>query len=326
MSKAIRMHRQGGPDVLLWEEHAPGRPGPGEVRLRHTVVGVNFVDIYHRSGQFHGEGPPLPAIPGVQASGIVAELGPGVTSLAVGDRVSYANIGVGSYCEERCVPADRLVRLPTAISDELASAALLRGMTAHYLLHRLYAVRAGDTLLVHAAAGGVGLFLCQWAKALGATVIGTVSTDAKAELARANGCDYPIVYTRESFVDRVHAITGGQGVPVVYDSVGKDTFLDSLECLRPMGIAINFGTASGQVEPFPLQILHSRSLTVSRPTLRTWIASRDDLVMTSNAVFDVMTSGKVKVDITGRYPLAMAGAAHAALESRKTTGALVLTV
>jgi NADPH2:quinone reductase len=326
MPKAIRMYRQGGPEVLVWEDHDPGRPAPGEVRLRHTTVGVNFVDVYHRSGQFHGEGPPLPAIPGVQASGVVAELGAGVTSLALGDRVSYANIGVGSYCEERCVPADRCVRIPAAISDELASAALLRGMTSHYLLHRLYTVRPGDTILVHAAAGGVGLFMCQWAKQLGATVIGTVSTDAKAEIARAHGCDHPIVYTRESFVDRVNAITGGRGVPVVYDSVGRDTFLDSLKCLRPMGIAINFGTASGQVEPFPLQILHSKSLSVSRPTLRTWIASREDLVMTADAVFDVMASGKVKVDITGRYPLAKAGDAQAALESRKTVGALVLTV
>lgn len=324
--KAIKMYQHGGPEVLRWEDHDAGDPKAGEVRIRHTVVGVNFVDVYHRSGQFHGDGPALPMIPGVQGSGIVESLGAGVTSLRVGDRVSYANIGVNSYCEMRCVPADRLVKIPANVSDELASAALLRGMTAHYLLHRLYKVQPGDTILVHAAAGGVGVMLVQWAKRLGATVIGTVSTDAKAQLVRDLGCDHTIIYSRENFVDRVMAITGGAGVPVVYDSVGRDTFMGSLDCTRPMGIAINYGTSSGQVEPFPLQHLHTKSLSVARPTLRTWIASRADLTMTADAVFDVLGSGLVKVAITERYPLAEAGRAQAALESRKTTGALVLTV
>ena len=322
MTHVIQIHEHGGPEVMKWESVDVPDPGPGEVSIRQTGVGLNFVDTYHRTGQMKHP-VTFPLILGVQGTGVVEALGPGVDSLSPGDRVTYSGVP-GSYAETRVVPAGRMVRLPDDIPDDLAAAAYLRGLTAEYLLRRLYPVKAGETILVHAAAGGAGQIICQWAKALGAQVIGTVGTDEKAELVKGLGCDHPIVYTREDFVERVKEITSGEGVSVAYDSVGKDTFLGSLDCLRPMGHAVNFGTASGQVEPFPLQNLHSRSLTVTRPTLGTWIATREDLEMASDAVFGVLRDGTVKVDITGRYALKDAAQAHADLESRNTTGAMIL--
>jgi NADPH2:quinone reductase len=323
-TRAIRIHRQGGPEVLEWESVPLAAPGPGEALLRQTAIGINFVDVYHRSGQFGAhDSPPLPLVLGVQGVGRVEAVGPEVAGLVAGDRVAYVG-AIGAYAERRLMPAHRLVNLPDDVSDELAAAALLRGLTAEYLLRRLYPVRPGVTILVHAAAGGVGLVLCQWAKALGASVIGTVGSDAKAEVARAHGCDHPIVYTREDFVAAVETLTGGNGVHVVYDSVGKATFMGSLACLRTRGMAINYGTASGQVEPFPLQRLHSRSLIVTRPTLGSWIAARAELDAAVDAFFAVLRNGTVKVPITGRFALRDAAAAHRALESRATTGSLVL--
>ncbi len=322
MTHVIQIHQHGGPEVMKWESVDVPDPGPGQVSIRQTGVGLNFVDTYHRTGQM-GHQVTFPLILGVQGTGVIEALGPGVDSLSPGDRVTYSGVP-GSYAETRVVPAGRMVRLPDDIPDNLAAAAYLRGLTAEYLLRRLYPVKAGETILVHAAAGGAGQIICQWAKALGAVVIGTVGTDEKAELVKGLGCDHPIVYTREDFVERVKEITSGEGVAVAYDSVGKDTFLGSLDCLRPMGHAVNFGTASGQVEPFPLQHLHSRSLTVTRPTLGTWIATREDLEMASDAVFGVLRDGTVKVDITGRYALKDAAQAHADLESRSTTGAMIL--
>ncbi len=322
MSKAIRIHQHGGPDVLKWEDVEVGEPGPGEVRLRHTAIGLNFVDTYHRTGQF-GEIEQLPQVLGVQGSGVIDALGSAVEGLAVGQRVTYTGVR-GAYSEARLVPAEKLIALPDDISDELASAAFLRGLTAEYLLRRLYAVRPGETVLIQAAAGGTGQILVQWAKALGVTVIGTVGSDEKAARVRALGCDHAIVYTREDFAARVSEITGGVGVPVVYDGVGRDTFMKSLDCLSPMGHAINFGTASGQVEPFPLQLLHKKSLTVTRPTLHTYVHHRADLVAGAEAVFGVLRDGTVKVDITATYPLADTARAHADLEGRRTTGAMIL--
>ena len=321
MNKVIRIHRYGGPEVMQWEDGEVGDPGPGEARIRHTAVGLNFVDIYHRTGQFGAEA--LPLVLGVQGVGVVEATGAGVGEIRTGDRVAYVGVR-GAYCERRLVPADRMVILPDDLSDVHAAVLLLRGLTAEYLLRRLYRVQPGDTILFHAAAGGVGLIACQWAKALGATVIGTVGSDAKADIARAHGCDHVIVYTREDFVARVKEITGGQGVPVVYDSVGRDTFMGSLDCLRPMGIAVNFGTASGQVEPFPLQRLHHNSLVVTRPTLATWIAERSDLDAACTEVFAVVGDGTVKVEASRTYPLHAAAQAHHDLESRTTTGGMAL--
>jgi len=322
MTKAIRMHEHGGPDVLKWEDIDVPAPGPGEVRIKQTAVGLNFVDTYHRTNQM-GHKVSFPMILGVQGAGVVEELGDGVEGLEKGQRVNYTGL-MGAYAEARVVPANRLIALPDDISDELAAASFLRGLTAWYLLNRLHKIVPGETILVHAAAGGVGQIICQWAKALGATIIGTVGSDEKAKLVKGLGCDHAIVYTREDFVERVMDITGGEGVPVAYDSVGKDTFLGSLDCLRVMGHAINFGTASGQVEPFPLQRLHSKSLTVTRPTLGTYVASREDLKTASDAVFGVLRDGTVKIDITATYPLSKTADAHRDIESRKTTGAMVL--
>ncbi len=322
MTKAIRIHQHGGPEVLKWEDVDVGDPGPGEVRLRHTAIGLNFVDTYHRTGQMKHP-VTLPMILGVQGVGVVEALGPDAEGLKEGDRVSYSGLQ-GSYAEARLAPADRLIVLPDDISDELAAAAFLRTLTAEYLLRRLHKVEPGETILVHAAAGGAGQIICQWAKALGAVVIGTVGTDEKAELVKGLGVDHAIVYTRDDFAEKVMEITNGEGVPVVYDSVGRDTFMGSLDCLSPMGHAINYGTASGQVEPFPLQHLHKKSLSVTRPTLATYIASREDLEKASDAVFGVLRDGTVKVDITGRYALADTARAHADLESRNTTGAMIL--
>ncbi len=322
MTKAIRIHQHGGPEVLKWEDVDVPDPGPGEVRIKQTAIGFNFVDTYHRTNQM-GHTVTFPMTLGIQGVGVVEELGDGVDGFKKGQRVNYTGL-MGAYAEARVVPADRLIALPDDISDELAAAAYLRGLTAEYLLRRLHPVVKGETILVHAAAGGVGQILCQWAKALGAVVIGTVGSDEKADLVKGLGCDHAIVYTKEDFTERVMDITGGEGVPVVYDSVGKDTFMGSLDCLRPMGHAINFGTASGQVEPFPLQNLHKKSLTVTRPTLGTFVASREELEAASEAVFGVLRDGTVKVDITATYGLEKTADAHRDIESRTTTGAMVL--
>ena len=322
MTKAIRIHEHGGPEVLKWEDVEVGEPGPGEVFVRHTAIGLNFVDTYHRTGQMKHP-VTFPMILGVQGVGVVEATGPDAGSLKTGDRVSYSGLQ-GSYSEARLAHADRLIVLPDDISDELAAAAFLRTLTAEYLLRRLHKVEPGETILVHAAAGGAGQIICQWAKALGAVVIGTVGSDEKAELVKGLGVDHAIVYTRDDFAGKVMEITGGRGVPVVYDSVGRDTFMGSLDCLSPMGHAINYGTASGQVELFPLQHLHKKSLTVTRPTLATYIASREDLEKASDTVFGVLRDGTVKVDISRRYALADTAQAHADLESRNTTGAMIL--
>ena len=322
MPKAIRIHEHGGPEVLKWEDGEVGEPGPDEVLVRHTAIGLNFVDTYHRTGQMKHP-VTFPMILGVQGVGVVEATGPDAGSLKTGDRVSYSGLQ-GSYSEVRLAHADRLIVLPDDISDELAAAAFLRTLTAEYLLRRLHKVEPGETILVHAAAGGAGQIICQWAKALGAVVIGTVGSDEKAELVKGLGVDHAIVYTRDDFAEKVMEITGGRGVPVVYDSVGRDTFMGSLDCLSPMGHAINYGTASGQVELFPLQNLHKKSLTVTRPTLATYIASREDLEKASDTVFGVLRDGTVKVDISRRYALADTAQAHADLESRNTTGAMIL--
>ena len=322
MAKAIRFHKTGGPEVLQLDEVTVGDPGPGQARVRHTAIGVNFLDTYQRSGLYPIQ---LPSGAGNEGAGVVEAVGAGVTLVKAGDRVAYTGAPSGSYCDARLYPADRLVKTPEGISDEQAASIMLKGMTAHYLIHRTYAVKRGDTVLFHAAAGGVGLIACQWLKALGATVIGTVGSDDKAAIAKAHGCDHTIVYTRENFVERVKQITGGKGVPVVYDSVGKSTFEGSLDCLRPFGMMVLFGNASGPVPPFNLGILAQKgSLYVTRPTLVTYIAARADLEATSKALFEVIKSGKVKVEITGRYKLADAAQAHRDLEARKTTGQIIL--
>ncbi len=322
MTKAIRIHQPGGPEEMVWEEVAVGDPGPGEARVRHTAVGLNFIDVYHRTGLY-----PLPALPatiGMEAAGVVEAVGDGVDDLAAGDRIAYAG-PPGAYSETRLMPAKRLVKLPDGIDDRQAAAMMLKGMTAGYLLRRTHPVAAGETILFHAAAGGVGTIACQWAKHLGATVIGTVGTREKAELAAAHGCDHPIVTSETDFVARVKEITGGGGVPVVYDSVGKDTFAGSLDCLSPRGLLALFGQSSGPVPPFDLgQLAAKGSLYVTRPTLLTYAASRDDLLATANALFEVVRSGAVRIEVNQTYALADAAQAHRDLEARKTTGSTVL--
>ena len=322
MTHAIRFHRTGGPEVLQWEEVGGGEPGPGEVRVRHAAVGLNFIDTYHRSGLYPV---PLPSGIGLEGAGTVEALGPGVAHLQVGDRVAYAGGPLGAYSEARLIPADRLIRLPDSLSFETGAAMMLQGLTAAYLLRRTYRVQKGDTVLIHAAAGGVGLIACQWAKALGATVIGTVSTEAKAELARAHGCDHPILYTREDFARRVRDITGGEGVPVVYDGIGKDTFTGSLDSLRPLGTMVSFGNASGPVGLIdPLLLSQKGSLFFTRPTLMHYTARRADLEALATELLGVVTSGQVKIEVHQRFPLQQAAAAHIALEGRQTTGSTVL--
>ncbi|MEP6982312.1 MAG: quinone oxidoreductase [Sphingomicrobium sp.] len=323
MPYAIRVHETGGPEVLKWEEVTVGDPGPGQVRLRQEAAGINFIDVYHRTG-FYPQ--PLPFIPGVEGAGVVEAVGPDVTAVKVGDRVAYAG-PIGGYAEARLIDADRLVKLPDAIPSEQAAAAMLQGMTAHMLLRRVYPVKAGDTILIHAAAGGVGLIACQWAKALGATVIGTVGNDEKAALARAHGCDHLIVYTREDFVAEVERITGGKKLPVVYDSVGKDTFLKSLDCLAPRGLMVSFGNASGPPDPIAPGVLQQKgSLFLTRPTLFNYIASRLELEQAASELFGVVASGEVKVEVKQRFALKDAAEAHRALEGRKTSGSTVLTI
>jgi NADPH:quinone reductase len=323
MPHAIRVHEVGGPEVLKWEEVEVGEPGPGQVLLRQEAAGLNFIDVYHRTG-FYPQ--PLPFTPGVEGAGIVDAACPDVTDLKIGDRVAYAG-PVGGYAEVRLIDADRLVKLPDAVPSEQAAAAMLQGMTVHMLLRRVYPVKAGDTILIHAAAGGVGLIACQWAKALGATVIGTVGSDAKAELARAHGCDHPIVYTREDFVAEVQRITGGKKLPVVYDSIGKDTFLKSLDCLASRGMMVSFGNASGPPEPIAPGLLAQKgSLFLTRPTLFNYIATRPELEQAAGELFAMLASGKLKVEVKQRFALADAAEAHRALEGRKTSGSTVLTI
>ncbi len=323
MTHAIRIHETGGPEVLTWEAVEVGAPGPGEVRLKQTAVGLNFIDVYHRTGLY-----PLPALPsaiGMEAAGQVEAVGEGVNDLKAGDRVAYAAPPPGAYAEARLMPADRLVKLPDDISDLQAAAMMLQGMTVQYLIRRTFRVNKGDTVLFHAAAGGVGLIACQWLKHLGATVIGTVGSDDKAELARAHGCDHPVNYRTENFVDRVREITDGAGVPVVYDSVGKDTFEGSLDCLAPLGMFVGFGNASGPVAPFNMGVLAQKgSLFLTRPTLMTYTAKRQDLLASANDLFDVVLSGAVKIEINQTYPLAETAQAHRDLEARKTTGSTIL--
>lgn len=323
MTHAIRVHQPGGPGQMRWEEFAVGDPGPGEVRIRQTAVGLNFIDVYHRTGLYPQ---PLPFTPGVEGAGIVDLVGPDVAGLEAGDRVAYAG-PIGGYAESRLIAADRLVVLPAEITDQKAAAMMLQGMTVDMLLNRVRTTKSGETILVHAAAGGVGLILCQWAAALGATVIGTVSTEEKAELARANGCRHPILYTNEDFVERVRELTDGKGVPVVYDSVGKDTFLRSLDCLSPRGLMVSFGQSSGAIEPFAPGLLAQKgSLFLTRPTLFTYIEERSELQHSAGALFDIVRSGRVKIDIGQRFALACAADAHRALEARRTIGSTVLTV
>jgi NADPH2:quinone reductase len=323
MPHAIRVHEVGGPEVLQWQEVAVGDPGPGEVRLRQEAAGLNYIDVYHRTGLYPL---PLPFTPGVEGAGVVEAVGAGVAGLQPGDRVAYPVL-IGSYAEERLVPAVRLVKLPDGISTELAAAMMLQGLTAHMLLRQIHRVQAGDAILIHAAAGGVGLIACQWAKALGATVMGTVSTDEKAELARAHGCDHPIIYTRQDFAAEVERITGGAKLPVVYDSVGLLTFEKSLDCLRPRGLMVSYGNASGMPEPVPLQLLLQKgSLFLTRPTINNYIGTREELELAASELFSMVTSGKVKVDVKQRFPLREAAEAHRALEARKTTGSTVLTI
>ena len=324
MTHAIRIEETGGPEVLRWVQMEVGAPGEGEVRLAQTAVGLNYIDVYHRSGLYPME---LPSGIGLEAAARVEAVGAGVTDLKEGDRVAYAAPPIGAYAEARLMPAHRLVKLPDEIDDRLAAAMMLQGMTVQYLIRRTHQVKAGDTVLFHAAAGGVGLIACQWLKALGATVIGTVGSDAKAELAKAHGCDHAIVYTRENFVERVKEITGGEGVPVVYDSVGRDTWEGSLDCLAQFGLMVSFGNASGPVPPVNLGVLSAKgSLFVTRPTLMNYTAKRSDLVASANELFEVVRSGAVKVEVNQTYPLAEAVQAHRDLEARKTTGSTVLTV
>jgi NADPH2:quinone reductase len=324
MVHAIRFHKPGGPEVLVWEEVGLAKPGPGEARIRHTAVGLNFVDIYNRSGLYPVQ---LPSGLGSEAAGVVEEVGPGVTGVKPGDRVAYGSSPLGAYAEARLIPADRLLKLPDSIDDRTAAAMMLKGLTVQYLIRQTYRVKAGDTILLHAAAGGIGLILSQWAKHLGATVIGTVGSDEKARLARDHGCAHTIVYTREDFVKRVEDITGGKKVPVVYDSVGKDTFLKSLDCLAPLGVVALFGQSSGAVEPLNLGLLAQKgSLYVTRPTLNTYGAKRENLVAMAKELFDVVQSGAVKIEVRQTYPLKDAARAHADLAARKTTGSTVLLV
>ena len=322
MPKAIRIHEAGGPEAMRFEDLDPGAPGEGEVQLRHTAVGLNYIDVYDRTGLYPM---PLPAVLGREAAGVVTAVGRRVKGLRKGDRVAYVHSVPGSYCELRNVPAARLVKLPRAISDEQAAALMLKGLTAHYLLRRTYRVRRGDWILVHAAVGGVGLILCQWARALGAKVIGVVGSEAKAALAKKSGCQHVLVMGRDPIVENVRRLTKGAGVAVVYDSVGKDTFMESLDCLRPLGMMVSYGNASGPPPAIsPLELSKRGSLFLTRPSLFAYIAARKDLESAARELFRVVASGKVKLRIGQRYALADAAQAHRDLEARRTTGSTVL--
>jgi NADPH2:quinone reductase len=322
MAKSIRFHQTGGPEVLKVEDVEVGAPGPGQARVKNLACGLNFIDTYHRTGLYPV---PLPSGIGLEAAGVVEGVATDVDYLKVGDRVAYAGGPLGAYAEVRLIPADRLVKIPVGISDQQAAGMMLKGLTTQYLLRRTYDVKAGDTILAHAAAGGVGLILCHWARALGATVIGTVGSDEKAALAKAHGCDHPIVYTREDFVARVKELTGGKGVAVVYDSVGKDTFIKSLDCLSPLGMMVVFGNSSGNPPDINPGLLAAKgSLFLTRPTLMTYMAKREDLVKSADDLFGVVGSGQVKIEVRQTYALKDATQAHRDLEARKTTGSTIL--
>jgi len=321
MPHVIRIQQNGGPEQMLWEEVSVGEPGPGEVRVRNTAIGLNFIDTYHRSGLYPM---PLPLVLGSEGAGVVEAVGPKVKEFKVGDRVAYAQ-PIGAYAEVLIRPVARLVKIPAGIKDETAAAMMLKGMTAWYLCRRTYRVKKGDTIVVHAAAGGVGQILCQWAKHLGATVIGTVGSDEKVALAKKVGCKHVVVMSREKLSERVKAITKGKGVPVVYDGVGKDTFMESLDCLSPRGLMASFGNASGAVPPVNIGLLAQKgSLFLTRPTLVNYTSSREDLLTAARELFAVVKKGAVKITINQRYPLREAAQAHRDLESRKTTGSTVL--
>lgn len=322
MTHAIRIHAAGGPEVLKWDAIEVGKPSPGQVRLRQTACGLNFIDVYMRAGVYPVA--EYPAILGMEAAGVVEEIGEGVTEVAVGDRVAYAMV-VGGYAEQRLIDSHRLIKIPDSIDDQNAATMMLKGLTAHYLLFRTYPVKAGDTILVHAAAGGVGLMLCQWAKHLGATVIGTVGSKEKAELAMANGCDHPVFYREENIAERVRELTNGEGVAVVYDAIGQQTFEASLDSLRPFGVMVTYGNITGQVEPFSPKILAPKgSLYVTRPTLATHVATRELLVEGAERLIDVITKGIVKNNVHQSYALKDTEQAHRDIEARKTTGSTVL--
>ena len=323
MTKAIRVYEAGGPEVLKWEDVDVAAPGAREALVRQTAAGLNFTDTYQRSGLYPMT---LPAIMGNEGAGVVEAVGEGVTEVQPGDRVAYHS-APGAYAEQRLVPAWLLAKLPDGISDQQGASMMLKGGTAQYLLRQIYEIKAGDTIVIHAAAGGVGLIVCQWAKHLGATVIGTVGSDEKAELAKAHGCDHPIVYTREDFTARVRELTDGKGVPVVYDSVGKDTFMGSLDCLQPRGLMVTFGNASGPPDPLNVLALSQKgSLFLTRPTLGHYTPDHAAVVKVANDLFDVVTSGAVKIEINQTYALKDAAQAHRDLESRKTTGSTVFTI
>jgi NADPH:quinone reductase len=322
MPHAIRIHAHGGPEVMRWDEVAVGDPGPGEARVRHAAIGVNYIDTYHCSGHYKLA---LPSGLGMEAAGTVEAVGAGVDAVSAGDRVAYGNGPLGAYSEVRVMPADRLVRLPPGVSERVAATLMLKGLTVQYLFRQTYKLKAGDTILFHAAAGGVGLIACQWARALGVTMIGTVGSDAKAELAKANGCAHTIIYTRENFVERVKALTGGKGVPVVYDGIGKDTFPASLDCLSTRGMFVSYGSSSGAVPAFDILTLAQKgSLYATRPTLATYAAKREDLVAMAADLFELVQAGKIVSEPRQVYPLRDAAEAHRALVSRATTGASIL--
>ena len=322
MPNAIRFHKNGGPEVMEWESVEVGQPGPGEARVRHTAIGVNYIDTYHRSGLYKLA---LPSGLGTEGAGIVEAVGPGVSDVRSGDRVAYSGGPLGAYSEVRVMPADRLVKLPDGVSEQLAATLMLKGLTVQYLLRQTFPLKGGETILFHAAAGGIGLIACQWARALGVTMIGTVGSDEKAALAKANGCTHTIVYTRENFVERVKQLTGGKGVPVVYDGVGKDTFPASLDCLSPRGMFVSFGNASGPIAAFDILLLSQKgSLYATRPTLATYTASRAAMLKMSEEMFSLVLGSKLANEPRQIYALKDAAQAHRDLESRKTTGATIL--
>ena len=322
MPNAIRIHQTGGPEVLQWESVAVLEPGPGEARVRHTAVGLNYIDTYHRSGLYKL---PLPSGIGVEAAGVVEAVGPGVIDISKGDRVAYGGHSPGSYAEVRVMPADKLVKLPDNVSDRSAATLMLKGLTVQYLFRQTFPLKGGETVLFHAAAGGVGLIACQWARALGVTLIGTVGSDEKAALAKANGCAHTIVYTRENFVERVKEITGGKGVPVVYDSIGKDTFPGSLDCLKPRGLFVSFGSSSGPIAAFDIGLLLQKgSLFATRPSIAGYAVTRQDLLRMADEMLALVKAGKIVSEARQTYALKDAAQAHRDLEARKTTGATLL--
>jgi NADPH:quinone reductase len=322
MSKAIRIYKTGGPEVLKWENTDVKAPGYGEAKILHKAIGLNYIDVYGRTGLY-----PLPSLPhtlGIEAAGVVEAVGEGVNNVVIGDRIAYVISPPGAYSEKRIVPANRLIKLPDEVSEETAAAMMLKGMTAQYLLNQTYNLKAGDHILIHAAAGGVGLIVCQWAKHLGAKVIGTVGSKEKAVIAESHGCDNTIVYTQENFKDRVLEITKGKGVDVVYDSIGKSTFMDSLDSLRPLGMMVTFGNATGPITPFSPKILAAKgSLFLTRPTIFTYIAKRENMISMATDLFKIVSSGAVNIKINQTYKLSDAAQAHSDLEARKTTGSTI---